>query len=39
MMTSKSEEMLDALERKILRRIYGPKQAEGGWRTRYNTEI
>jgi hypothetical protein len=39
MMTSKSEEMLDAFERKILRRIYGPKKVEGVWRMRYNTEI
>jgi hypothetical protein len=29
-MTSKSEEMLDAFESKILRRIYGPKKVEGG---------
>jgi hypothetical protein len=39
MMTRKSEEMLVAFERKILRRIYGPKKVEGVWRLRYNTEI
>jgi hypothetical protein len=39
MMTSKSDEMLHAFERKILRRVYGPKKVEGGWRMRYNTEI
>jgi hypothetical protein len=38
-MTSKSEEMLDAFEREILRRIYGRKKVEGVWRMRYNTEI
>jgi hypothetical protein len=31
--------MLEAFKRKILRPIYGPKQAEGEWRMRYNTEI
>jgi hypothetical protein len=39
MMTSKSDEMLHAFERKNLRRVYGPKKVEGGWRMRYNTEI
>jgi hypothetical protein len=29
-MTSKSEEMLDAFERKILRQIDGPIKVEGG---------
>jgi hypothetical protein len=38
-MTSKSKEMLDAFERKILRRICGPKRVQGGWRMRYNTQI
>jgi hypothetical protein len=31
--------MLNAFDSKILRRIYGPKMVEGGWRMRYNTEI
>jgi hypothetical protein len=37
--THKAEEMLDALERKILRLIFGPTQDEKGWRTRYNAKI
>jgi hypothetical protein len=36
---NKVEEMLDALERKILRQISSPKQDEKGWRTRYNAKI
>ena len=38
-MTNKAEEMLDVIERKVLRRTFGPTQDEKGWRIRYNTEI
>jgi hypothetical protein len=33
------ENKLGAFERKILRRIYGPINANGQWRCRYNTEL
>lgn len=38
-MSSKSEEMLDAFKRKILRWVYSPTKDDTGWRIRYNTEI
>ncbi|KAG8237634.1 hypothetical protein J437_LFUL018801 [Ladona fulva] len=31
-MTAKSAELLDSLERRMLRRIYGPVNTEGIWR-------
>ena len=31
--------MLNTFERKILRRIYGPTQERGRWRTRWNNEL
>jgi len=31
--------MLDTFERKILRRLYGPTQEGGRWRTRWNSEL
>jgi hypothetical protein len=33
------ERVLDVFERKILRRIYGPVQDKGQWRSRYNKEL
>ena len=38
-MNSKSEQLLDIFERKILRRIYDPIQVERIWRMQYNSEI
>lgn len=37
--TEKSANLLDRLERKILRRIFGPVNDRGTWRARYNHEI
>jgi len=34
-----TEQMLRTFERKILRRIYGPVQDNGRWRTRWDSEI
>jgi len=34
-----TEQMLRTFERKILRRIYGPVQDQGHWRTRRESEI
>jgi hypothetical protein len=34
-----NEIALDVFERKILRRIYGPIQDKGQWRSRYNKEL
>jgi hypothetical protein len=39
MMTKKEEQALLVFERKIFRRIYGPKYEHGGWRTRTNREL
>lgn len=38
-LTKKTEMMLGALERKILRRIFGPVQENSKWRIRYNHEL
>ncbi|KAG8237328.1 hypothetical protein J437_LFUL016343 [Ladona fulva] len=38
-MTAKSAELLDSLERRKLRRIYGPVNSEGIWRIRWNHKI
>ena len=38
-LTTKDEEFLRAWERKILRKIYGPKQLDGQWRIRTNEEL
>ncbi|KAG8227224.1 hypothetical protein J437_LFUL003432 [Ladona fulva] len=38
-MTAKSAELLDSLERRMLRRIYGPVNSKGIWRIRWNHEI
>ena len=38
-MTKKEEQALLIFERKILRRIYGPKFENGGWKTRTNREL
>ncbi|XP_024884393.1 uncharacterized protein LOC112462707 [Temnothorax curvispinosus] len=37
--TQRSASVLDAFERKVLRRIYGPTQEDGMWRIRYNHEL
>jgi hypothetical protein len=39
MLSKKSENALSVFERKILRRIYGPGQDNGKWRTGYNKEM
>jgi hypothetical protein len=31
--------MVDGFERKVLRKIYGPVQDKGTWRSRYNDEL
>jgi len=38
-LTQKAEQMLSTFERKILRRIYGPKLEWGYWRPRLNSEL
>jgi hypothetical protein len=38
-MTKKEEQAVLVFERKILRRIYGPKYEKGEWRTRTNREL
>jgi hypothetical protein len=38
-MTKKEEQVLLVFERKIFRRIYGPKYENGKWRTRTNSEL
>ena len=38
-LTDSDEKMLDLLERKVLRMIYGPVCIEGEWRTLYNHEL
>lgn len=38
-MSSKTSEMLDIVERRMLRRIYGPVNDRGTWRIRYNLEL
>jgi hypothetical protein len=35
-MTKKGEEALSVFERKIFRRIYGPKYENGEWKSRMN---
>ena len=34
-----AEKMLNAFDRKVLRKIYGPVLVNGQWRNRYNHEI
>jgi hypothetical protein len=38
-MTKKDEQALIVFERKIFRRIYGPKYEDGEWRSRTNREL
>ena len=38
-MTKKEEQALLIFERKIFRRIYGPKYENGEWRSRTNREL
>jgi hypothetical protein len=38
-MTKKEEEALLSFERKIFRRIYGPKIKSGEWKSRTNREL
>jgi hypothetical protein len=38
-MTKKEEQALLIFERKIFRRIYGPKYEEGEWKSRMNREL
>jgi hypothetical protein len=38
-MTKKEEEALLIFERKIFRRIYGPKNENGEWKSRMNREL
>ena len=38
-MTKKEEKSLLIFERKIFRRIYGPKYKDGEWRSRTNREL
>jgi hypothetical protein len=39
MPTINREQMLNTFERKILRRIYGPKQEGECWRPRWNNKL
>jgi hypothetical protein len=39
MMTKKDEQALLIFERKIFRRIYGPKYEDGEWKIRMNREL
>ena len=38
-MTKKEEQVLLFFERKIFRRIYGPKYEDGEWKSRTNREL
>jgi hypothetical protein len=38
-MTKKEEQALLIFERKIFRRIYGPKYEDGEWKSRTNQEL
>jgi hypothetical protein len=38
-MTKKEEQVLLIFERKIFRRIYGPKYEDGEWKSRTNREL
>jgi hypothetical protein len=38
-MTRKEEQALLIFERKIFRRIYGPKYEDGEWKSRTNREL
>ena len=38
-LTKKEEQALLIFERKIIRRIYGPKYENGGWKSRTNREL
>jgi len=38
-MTKKEEQALLIFERKIFRRIYGPKYEDGEWKSRKNREL
>ena len=38
-MTRKEEQALLIFERKIFRRIYGPKYEDGEWKSRTNQEL
>ena len=38
-LTDSDEKMIDLIERKVLRMIYGPVSIECEWRTRYNHEV
>jgi hypothetical protein len=38
-MTKKEEHVLLISERKIFRRIYGPKYEDGEWKSRMNREL
>jgi len=38
-LTQTAEQMLNMFERKILRRIYGPRQEGGRWHPRWNSEL
>ena len=38
-LTQAAEQMLSTFERKILRKMYGPTQEGGCWRSRWNNEL